>query len=203
MPAISERSEHASTRRREAPEGRHDLQMFSKTTKEVITMHIENKDIPKNEYQKIQNYINILLSISKDTTDLNNVVLTYHDDIFSVVCSNEDLVDPLLDESANRLLKSSNECTVISLHNKISLSLADLRLFILCSNIKLLITIANKDNILCLTRNKDFNQDNALDLLKHAINLNNNAKSVKDRKYVIEYFIQNCNNTGIRSSIWR
>lgn len=174
-----------------------------KTTKEVITMHTENKDISKSEYQKIQNYINILLSISKDKTDLNDVVLAYHDDTFSVVCSNEDLVDPLLDESANRLLKSSNECTVISLHNKISLSLADLRLFILCSNIKLLIVMENKDNILCLTRNKDFSQGNALDLLKQAVRLNNDAKSIKDKKDAVNYFIQNCNSIGIKSSIWR
>lgn len=166
-------------------------------------MRTENKDILKSEYQKIQNYINILLSIYKDKNNLNDVVLTYHSDTFSVVCSDGQPVDPLLDESASRLLKSSNECTVISLHNKVSLSLADLRLFILCSNIKLLIAIANKDSILCLTRNKDFSQDNDLDLLQQAVRLNNNARTSKDKKDVVNYFIQNCNNIGIKSSAWR
>ena len=166
-------------------------------------MCTENKDIPKSEYQKIQNYINILLSISKDKNNLNDVVLTYHGDTFSVVCSDGQPVDPLLDESTSRLLKSSNDCIVISLHSKVSLSLADLRLFILCSNIKLLIAIANKDSILCLTRNKDFSQDNAIDLLKQAVRLNNNAKNTKDKKYAVNYFIQNCNSIGIKSSTWR
>ena len=61
----------------------------------------------------------------------------------------------------------------------------------------------NKDNILCLTRNKDFSQGNALDLLKQAVRLNNDAKSIKDKKDAVNYFIQNCNSIGIKSSIWR
>lgn len=171
--------------------------------------YIEYEGIPKNEYKRIQNYANTLLNTSKDKNNSNEVALTYcydsyaHNvdtDAFYIVYGDEHSVDIAADTDTYHLLRNAGECTVITLHNHPSLSLislADVRIFILYSNIRLSVVISNLGSISYMTKTDNFNANNAIDLLNQAITMNNCAKNLRDKQDAAKFFLKNCNKVGI------
>lgn len=195
-----------------------DLEMAKKRdhkimiTEEAIRKvpHIKYKNIPESEYDTIQELARNILRISKDENDSNEVAITYRmnsmeriqigEEYIGVALGSEHGVDPISNTTAYHLVSSTEDCIVIVLHNHPSLSnfsLSDVQFFLRYKSVKMMMVITNLGGIFYLAKGKEYAYDKAVALFNAAVDLNNEAKNLKDLQKAADHFLKNCHVAGI------
>lgn len=181
-------------------------------TEEAINKipRIKYRDIPESEYDNLWDLTKIVLKISKEENDSNEVAITYSLDsaklieqgerYIGIALGSEHNVDPLSDTTAYHLISSTEKCVVIVLHNHPSLSnfsLTDVQFLLNYDNIKMMVVVTNLGSISYLVKNKKYDWKKAIALFNEAVDKNNKAEKLKDMQDAADYFLKNCYNVGI------
>lgn len=195
-----------------------ELEMAKKRERKILITdeaikkvpYIEYKGIPEKENAVIRELAQLVLKISREQNNSNEVAITYSLESEKLIESGKEYVgfalgtehgvDPMEDTVSYHLISSTAECVIVSLHNHPSLSkisLADVRFFIFYSSIKMLAIVTNLGSISYMVKGQKFDFSIASQLLREAIALHNNAKSLKGYQEAALYFISNCYKAGI------
>lgn len=169
---------------------------------------IEFEAIPKEEHLIISNLAKMVLEISKECNNSNEVSITYKmgtdirdlESSIGVQFGNEYEVDPLGNTTSYHIIKGQNECIVILLHNHPSLSsfsLDDIYFFLSYHAIKMMVLISNKGDIHYMVKNDKYDVDKNMLLLNKAGNEYNKSKSLKKKFEAISIFFKGCKKNGI------
>lgn len=148
--------------------------------------------------------------ISKNDNNSNEVAITYSmessdeiqsgSDYIGVALGSEHEVDPLSSTTAYHLISSAKACVVIVLHNHPSLSdfsLSDIQFLLQYPSVKMMVVVTNLGSISYLVKGSRFVYEKAVELFNQAVNLNNEAKSLKDLQKAADYYLRNCYKAGI------
>ena len=169
---------------------------------------IEFEEIPKEEHLIISNLAKMVLEISKENNNSNEVSITYKmgtdirdlESSIGVQFGNEYEVDPLGNTTSYHIIKGQNECIVILLHNHPSLSsfsLDDIYFFLSYHTIKMMVLVSNKGDIHYMVKNDKYDIDKNMLLLNKAGNEYNKSKSLKKKFEAINIFLKKCKKNGI------
>lgn len=168
------------------------------------------KEIPEKEYDTIRELIKEVLRISKNRNNSNEVAITYSLDseflistgaeYVGITLGDEHNVDPLSTTVAYHLVMTSSDCVIISLHNHPSLSkfsLQDVQFLIMYASVKMMCVVINLGNVSYLVKNKKYDRSIAMDILREAVKLHNDANELKGYQKAAKYFLKNCHKAGI------
>lgn len=168
------------------------------------------KEIPEKEYDTIRELIKEVLRISKNRNNSNEVAITYSLDseflistgaeYVGITLGDEHNVDPLSTTVAYHLVMTSSDCVIISLHNHPSLSkfsLQDVQFLIMYASVKMMCVVTNLGNVSYLVKNKKYDRSIAMDILREAVKLHNDANELKGYQKAAKYFLKNCHKAGI------
>ena len=169
---------------------------------------IKFEEIPEEEHLIVSNLAKMVLEISKENNNSNEVSITYKigtnikdlDNSIGVQFGNEYEVDPLSNTTSYHLIKGQNECIVVLLHNHPSLSsfsLDDIYFFLSYHTIKMMVLVSNKGDIHYMVKNKKFDIDKNILLLNKTGEEYNKAKSIKKKLESINIFLKGCKKNGI------
>lgn len=169
---------------------------------------IKFEEIPEEEHLIISNLAKMVLEISKENNNSNEVSITYKigtnlkdlDNSIGVQFGNEYEVDPLSNTTSYHLIKGQNECIVVLLHNHPSLSsfsLDDIYFFLSYHTIKMMVLVSNKGDIHYMVKNKKYDIDKNILLLNKTGEEYNKAKSLKKKLEAINIFLKGCKKNGI------
>ena len=169
---------------------------------------IKFEEIPKEEHLIISNLAKMVLEISKENNNSNEVSITYKigtnikdiDSSIGVQFGNEYEVDPLSNTISYHLIKGQNECIVVLLHNHPSLSsfsLDDIYFFLSYHTIKMMVLVSNKRDIHYMVKNSKYDIDKNILLLNKTGEEYNKAKSHKKKLEAINIFLKGCKKIGI------
>ena len=169
---------------------------------------IKFEEIPKEEHLIISNLAKMVLEISKENNNSNEVSITYKigtnikdiDSSIGVQFGNEYEVDPLSNTISYHLIKGQNECIVVLLHNHPSLSsfsLDDIYFFLSYHTIKMMVLVSNKGDIHYMVKNSKYDIDKNILLLNKTGEEYNKAKSHKKKLEAINIFLKGCKKNGI------
>lgn len=168
------------------------------------------KEIPEKEYDTIRELIKEVLRISKNRNNSNEVAITYSLDSEFLIKSGEEYVgitlgdehnvDPLSTTVAYHLVMTSSDCVIISLHNHPSLSkfsLQDVQFLIMYASVKMMCVVTNLGSVSYLVKSKKYDRSVAMDILRKAVKLHNDANELKGYQKAAKYFLKNCHKAGI------
>ena len=169
---------------------------------------IKFEEIPKEEHIIISNLAKMVLEISKENNNSNEVSITYKmgtnieelESSIGVQFGNEYEVDPLGNTTSYHLIKGQNECIVVLLHNHPSLSsfsLDDIYFFLSYHAIKMMVLVSNKGDIHYMVKNKKYDIDKNILLLNKTGEEYNKTKSLKKKFEAINKFLKECKENGI------
>ena len=169
---------------------------------------IKFEEIPEEEHLIVSNLAKMVLEISKENNNSNEVSITYKigtnikdlDNSIGVQFGNEYEVDLLSNTTSYHLIKGQNECIVVLLHNHPSLSsfsLDDIYFFLSYHTIKMMVLVSNKGDIHYMVKNKKFDIDKNILLLNKTGEEYNKAKSIKKKLESINIFLKGCKKNGI------
>ena len=169
---------------------------------------IKFEEIPKEEHIIIYNLAKMVLEISKENNNSNEVSITYKigtnikdlESSIGVQFGNEYEVDPLGNTTSYHLIKGQNDCVVVLLHNHPSLSsfsLDDIYFFLSYHTIKMMVLVSNKGNIYYMVKNKKYDIDKNILLLNKTGEEYNKSKSLKKKLEAINIFLKGCKKNGI------
>lgn len=195
-----------------------DLEMAKKRDHKIVITEeaikkvprVQYKEIPEVEYDNLRELAKQVLQISKDENDSNEVAVTYSlesakliekgERYIGIALGAEHDVDPLSDSTSYHLICASEDCVVIVLHNHPSLSafsLSDIQFLLRYEAVKMMVVVTNLGNVSYLVKNNKYNFEKAVILLNEAVDLNNQAKNIKDLQDAADFFLKNCYNIGI------
>ncbi len=195
-----------------------DLNSKKRNKKILITaeaiekiQYIQYDGFSDEDCQIIETLSKLVLKISKENNDSNEVAITYCLesavlnssllDYIGIAKGTEHNVDPLSDTKSYHLIKSSNSCIVVLMHNHPSLSLfslQDIRFFLENSNIRLMTVISNLGKINYLLRCEKYNRTAAIKLYNEAVEKSNNSNNLNDMQDACKYFLYNSSKAGIK-----
>lgn len=169
---------------------------------------IKFEEIPAEEHLIISNLAKMVLEISKENNNSNEVSITYKigtnikdlESSIGVQFGNEYEVDPLSNTISYHLIKGQNECIVVLLHNHPSLSsfsLDDIYFFLSYHTIKMMVLVSNKGDIHYMVKNNKYDIDKNILLLNKTGEEYNKAKSHKKKLEAINIFLKDCKKNGI------
>lgn len=170
---------------------------------------IKYRGVPEYQYEIIFHLAQQVLEIAQKENNSNEVTITYsfderlianNEDLLSICKGEEHTINLMSNAHTYHLITKSSECAVVSLHNHPSLSLIslwDVRFFLYHYSVKLLVVISNLGSISYLTKSKTFDFNKASNLLKQAIDMHNNSKTLKEYQEAAKFFLKNCYKVGI------
>lgn len=186
----------------------HKIMITDEAIKKVP--RIQYKNIPQSEYDTIRELARIVLQISKDENNSNEVAITYSmdsmeriqrgEEYIGVALGGEHEVDPISNTTAYHLVSSAKECIVIVLHNHPSLSnfsLTDVQFFLQYASVKMMVVVTNLGSISYLVKGHGYVYENAVTLFNEAVSLNNEAGDLKGLQKAADHFLKNCHSSGI------
>lgn len=186
----------------------HKIMITDEAIKKVP--RIQYKNIPQSEYNTIRELARIVLRISKDENNSNEVAITYSmdsaeriqrgEEYIGVALGGEHEVDPISNTTAYHLVSSAKECIVIVLHNHPSLSdfsLTDVQFFLQYASVKMMVVVTNLGSISYLVKGHRYVYENAVTLFNEAVSLNNEAGDLKGLQKAADHFLKNCHSIGI------
>ena len=184
----------------------HKIDITEVAINKVKTIKFE--EIPKEEHIIISNLAKMVLEISKENNNSNEVSITYKmgtdtkdlESSIGVQFGNEYEVDPLGNTTSYHLIKGQNECIVVLLHNHPSLSsfsLDDIYFFLSYHTIKMMVLVSNKGDIHYMVKNKKYDIDKNILLLNKTGEEYNKSKSLKKKLETINKFLKECKKNGI------
>lgn len=174
------------------------------------SVRVQYKEIPETEYDNLRELARQVLQISKDENASNEVAITYSlesaqliekgERYLGIALGAEHDVDPLSDSTSYHLIRVSRDCVVLVLHNHPSLSafsLSDIQFLLRYETVKLMVVVTNLGNVSYVVKNSKYDFEKAVILFNEAIDLNNEAKNIKDLQEAADYFLKSCYNVGI------
>ena len=186
----------------------HKIMITDEAIKKVP--RIQYKHIPESEYNTIQELAKIVLQISKDENDSNEVAITYSmdsaeliqkgEEYIGVALGGEHEVDPISNTTAYHLVSSAKECIVIVLHNHPSLSdfsLSDVQFLLQYESIKMMVVVTNLGSISYLVKGNGYTYEKAVALFNEAVSANNEAEDLRGLQKAADHFLKNCYSVGI------
>lgn len=124
----------------------------------------------------------IVLQISKDENNSNEVALTYSmgskeyiqkgEEYIGVALGGEHEVDSISNTTAYHLVSSAKECIVIILHNHPSLSdflLSDVQFLLQYASIKMMVLVTNLGSISYFVKGNKYAYEKAVELFNEAV----------------------------------
>ena len=195
-----------------------DLNSKKRNKKILITteaiekiQYIQYDGFSDEDCQIIETLSKLVLKISKENNNSNEVAITYCLesavlnssllDYIGIAKGTEHNVDPLRDTKSYHLIKSSNSCIVVLMHNHPSLSLfflQDIRFFLENSNIRLMIVISNSGKTNYLLRCEKYTRTSAIKLYNEAVEKSNNSNNLNGMQDACKYFLYNSSKAGIK-----
>ena len=154
----------------------------------------------KLTYMELFNDLNsneVAITYCLESAVLNSSLLDY----VGIAKGTEYSVDPLSDTRSYHLIKSSNSCIVVLMHNHPSLSLfslQDIRFFLENGNIRLMTVISNLGKVNYLLRREGYNKTVAIKLYNEAVEKNNNSNNLNGMQDACKYFLYNSSKAGIK-----
>ena len=186
----------------------HKIMITDEAIKKVP--RIQYKNIPESEYNTIQELAKVVLRISKDENNSNEVALTYSmdskeyiqkgEEYIGVALGGEHEVDPISNTTAYHLVSSAKDCIVIVLHNHPSLSdfsLSDVQFLLQYASIKMMVVVTNLGSISYLVKGNKYVYEKAVELFNEAVSSYNEAKDLKGLQKAADHFLKNCYTVGI------
>lgn len=190
-----------------------------KITEQAINKvpYIEYKGIDKKTCEIIQDLAKIVLRISKEQNDNNEVAITFKVPIEVITegKSNTEIINQLTygvaygdensvvlesDTLTNHILTSTNDVAVIVLHNHPTpqtLSYDDLIVFFLYASIKMMLVVTNQGKIHYIIKKSNYEYSKASALMAKYSKLLDKTKELDETYLITKKLLKECNQIGL------
>ena len=171
---------------------------------------VKYREIPEEHYATIQELAKVVLELARNNNDCDETAITYSlddpegmfDDAGSIAVSfgDEHDVDPLSNATAYHLMRSAKRCVIVIIHNHPSLSkisLSDTSYLLKYAAIKMIVAVTNRGSINYIVKQETYDQKNAVNLYREAVDKYNEAKNLKEKQDATDYFLNNCYKIGM------
>lgn len=175
--------------------------------------YIEYKGIDKETCEIIQEFAKLVLEISKERNDNNEVAITFempnglttdgkcdNDITYGVAYGDENSVVLESDTLTNHILISAESVAVIVLHNHPTpqtLSFDDLSVFFSYASIKMMIVVSNQGKIHYITKKANYEYSKAYALMEKYSELLSKTKDLDEAYSETKKLLKECNQIGL------
>lgn len=168
---------------------------------------IEYKGLTEKQNDNIQKIAQEVLRLSREQNESNEVAITCDladenmMDNYGVAFGDEMSVSVNADTLSFHILMTAREATVIVLHNHPStktFSVNDLRYLFVYAKIKMLVVVSNQGTIHYIMKEKKYDREDALKLLKECVAENNKSNNAVTNAYKASVsFLSRCSEAGL------
>lgn len=172
--------------------------------------YIEYKCIPENHYKALQQIAKLVLQVSKNENNSDEVSIVYSlecekliqrgEAYIGVSLGDEDTVNPVEDVNAYHIVHTAMDCVVLCFHNHPNLSkhsLEDIKFLLRNESVKMIVVITNLGAISYLVKSENYDWDMARQIYNDAVTKHNKARKLRDLQDAAEYFLKNCYKANI------
>lgn len=167
---------------------------------------IQYNGLSDRENQVLYQLARLVLLTSQTENNSNEVAVTCSLDKenpleeIGIAFGSEHEVDICSDTVSNHLIVSARKCAVIILHNHPStqtLSIADIRLFLYYTAIKMIVAVTNQGNIHYLSKDDDYDYEKARTLYNDCVEGLDGSSASKDFYLSGLMFLSRCSEAGL------
>lgn len=190
------------------------LEQAKKRDKKVMITDIAIEKVPYIEYKGLteeqnkimQQLAKEVLSLSSRENDSNEVAITCDLEAenpleeYGITFGGEYDVDVCSDTRSFHLLHSGKNTAVVLIHNHPStktFSLVDLQFLLIYTRVKMLVVVSNQGTVHYIQKDKKFDREAAVSLIRECIDEYNIESSIKERYKASLAFLVRCSEVGL------
>lgn len=167
--------------------------------------YIEYKGMDEEQNKVIQRLAKLVLRLSKDRNDSNEVAITWdmcgeNINKYGIAYGTVNEVDVEADTYSYHLLHSASGVVLVLLHNHPStrtFSLDDISYMMIFQAIEYMIVVSNQGTIHYLKKEKDYSVKNAKILYNECVKQNKNAVTIEGKYVTALEFLKRCGEAGL------
>ena len=170
---------------------------------------IRYKEIAPEHYETIQELAKMVLETAREYNECNEVVFAYsldgvdlygeNGEYLAVAFGDEHSVAPESNADIFHLLRSSQDCIIVFVHNHPSLSkisLQDISYLLRYECLKMIVAVTNRGSINYIVKGQKYDRDVALEMFETSSTAYVETEDLKEKQRITNDYLNHCHECG-------